>query len=169
MKAVSIRFLVSAALGYALCAAFGWTLAPTTGNSLDPSEAAAALRFAFPDAGDGSNSWHAPEGTATRGRLIRRAYVHGHLDSSSGPRYSEQVLKVGWPFTVVRGFIRSSGTELRTRGAYFVGPAAVNEPVRMLPMQPVWPGIIVVGLAGALAATAIASRRAKSAGAGPAP
>jgi hypothetical protein len=164
MKAASIRFLVSAAVGYILFAAFGWAMPPTSGTSITASDAATALSFSFPGTATEATPWHAPNGTASRGWIIRRAYVHGYVGSESGTRYSEQVLKVGWPFTVVRGFIRSAGPELRTQGACFVDPTAAIQPVRMLPAQPVWPGILFVGLAGVLVATVCSQSRALRAG-----
>ena len=74
------------------------------------------------------------------------AYVEGNLGSSSGERYSEQVLKVGWPSRSVRGFIRTAGGKVDREGARLVGRA--DQPVRLLPTQPLWPGVALYGFLG---------------------
>jgi hypothetical protein len=153
MLVLLFRFLLSALFGYLIFAAVGWAVPPALGPNITASDAAAALNFSFADAVPEARSWHAPAGNVSQGWIVRRAYIHGRLGSESGLRYSEQVLKIGWPFTVARGFIRTVGSGVHTEGACFVGKTPSAQPVRMLPTQPVWPGIIFLGLVGLLAST----------------
>jgi len=158
MKALLVGFPCSALLAYLLCALAGVTAQPVPGPSVTAEEAAAALAFSFSDADPEPGSWHIPSGTASHGWLFRRAYVQGHLGSVSGTFYSEQVLKVGWPFTVVRGFVRRVGPQTTQEGALVIGAAQMATSRRILPTQPVWPGVVFYGLVGIVIHTAIPRR-----------
>ena len=148
MRGALIGFGIGALLAYALFAAVGVTTRSTRGSPIEALAAEAALIFAFPTASREGDQWHAVSGTARHGWLLRQAYVEGNLGSSSGERYSEQVLKVGWPFTVVRGFIRTAGGKVDREGARLVGRADPGQPVRLLPTQPLWPGVALYGFLG---------------------
>lgn len=153
MRLLLARFISGAIVGYLLCAIIGLAVPPTA--ELDPMAtdvAASALAFSFPEDGADSTRWMESTGGTSHTWLLRRAYVEGQLDFSPSSRFSEQVLKVGWPFTGVRGFVRRAGSELRTEGAWVVGVPNSDGLVRMLPLQPVWPGIVVFGLASILLA-----------------
>ena len=152
MRAALVGLGIGATLAYALFAAVGLATKSGPGSPIATPAAEAALVFAFPTASSG-REWHAVSGTTRRGWLRRQAYVEGNLGSTAGERYSEQVLKVGWPFTVVRGFVRTAGSEVTREGAHLVGPAVPGQPARLLPTQPVWPGVILYGLIGMLGAT----------------
>ena len=158
MKPGLIGFLFGALVAYAIGAFVGAAAAPAPGTSITTTEAAAALAFSFPDAGSEPASWFSPSGNASQGWLIRRAYVTGRLWSETGTVYSEHVLKVGWPFTVVRGFIRMVGSETSQEGAGGIPPAPGATSARMLPTQPVWPGLIFYGLVGGLGFAALSRR-----------
>ena len=43
------------------------------------------------------------------------------------------------------GFVRVTGSEIQTEGAHFIEAGAETGPVRFLPLQPVWPGIVFDG------------------------
>ncbi|MEO0556961.1 MAG: hypothetical protein AAF170_02125 [Bacteroidota bacterium] len=158
MRALSFQFLTSASVAYVAFSLVG--LAVTPGGESAPlgSDAAAeALAFAFPNASASSEAWAEATGRVSHGWLLRRAYIEGTLVSDAPVRHSEQILKVGWPFTVVRGFVRTSGAEMQTEGARIIGPA--SSPVRVLPLQPVWPGVVLMGLMGTMLLTLTAQAR----------
>lgn len=159
MKAGLVGFGCGALIAYLLCALVGAAAPPNLGPSMTTNEAATALAFSFSDAGSGPGSWYAPSGNASQGWLFRRAYVTGRSGSDSGTFYSEQALKVGWPFTVVRGFVRNVGTAMSLHGARIIGARETATPLRMLPTQPVWPGMVFFGLIGAFVSTVVSRRR----------
>ncbi|NNG17901.1 MAG: hypothetical protein HKM89_15605 [Gemmatimonadales bacterium] len=133
-------------LGYLASGLLGLQLAAPEGSPLAEPAAATALTFAFRSDVGPSPIWHRIEGTSTHGWLVRRAYVRGVHGTAEGTRYSEQVLKVGWPFTMVRGFVRLVGTDERRDGVLVVRGDPSAGPVRLLPIQPVWPGLIINSL-----------------------
>ncbi len=141
-----IVFSVAAAtVAFGLFALLGITAPPRLGAPLSTEATVRALSFSFPMEG---NLWLEPSGHASHGWLYRRAYVEGMSAGRGSTRYSEQVLKVGWPFTVVRGFIWREGVKVTGSGVGWkseMGPAGT---ARLLPVQPVWPGILFYGLVG---------------------
>jgi hypothetical protein len=145
MKRLVLHFVVSGLCAYALFGLVGLAARPSLGLPLSGGEALAALSFSFP--GEGGD-WTEASGYASHGWLYRRAYVEG--TSPAGTRRSEQVLKVGWPFTVVRGFVRNGGGNPGHEGVGWTSDPRPGEPARLLPVQPVWPGIALYGLLGVL-------------------
>jgi hypothetical protein len=129
-------------VGYSGFALAGYFIPVRQGPPLPDAAASAALSHAFGEEVPAESAWHASRGTIFRGWLVRRAYVRGHLKTADGVVFSEQVLKVGWPFTTVRGFIRTVGGEVRPAGALLVRGQAGSGPVRFLPVQAVWPGLV---------------------------
>jgi hypothetical protein len=162
MRAALVGFGIGALCAYALFAIVGVTTQSIPGSPIGAMSAEATLVFAFPTGSAEGGQWHSVSGTARHGWLLRHAYVEGNLDSISGVLHSEQVLKVGWPFTVVRGFIRTVGSEVEREGARLVGRADPGQPVRLLPTQPVWPGVVLYGFLGMVGATRFRSRRGDS-------
>ena len=158
MKAVFLGFPLGGLLAYFVCALVGAMVPPGLGSNITSSEAEAALTLSFSDAVSQSDQWYAASGHASHGWFIRRASVTALLGSDSGTVYSEQVLKVGWPFTVVRGFIRTVGFEMNREGARLIASQEAAASHRMVPTQPVWPGVAFFGLLGALG-FAVAERR----------
>jgi hypothetical protein len=159
MGRIIIGFGLGAAVAFVLFATVGVATSLRTGPPITAVAVEAALDFAFPDASLERNQWHSVSGTAHHGWLLRRAYVEGRLGSVSGERYSEQVLKVGLPFTVVRGFIRTVGDEVERDGARLVSRVEHGRPARLVPMKPVWPGVALYGFLGVLAAIRTGRRR----------
>lgn len=147
MKRFALHFVAAAIAAYLWFALLGLVAAPSLGDPIPDPEIRSALSFAFPGEGDG---WTDVTGHASHGRLYRRAYVRGTAAAGSGVPRSEQALKSGWPFTVVRGFVRTRGEEVALAGAGWASPPAASAPARLLPLQPVWPGIVLWGLVGAL-------------------
>ena len=160
--AILFRFILSATLACLLFALIGATTRPGADPPITTSAAMEALAFAFRDVGLGAEEWQEPSGTARHGWLLRRAFVQGYLAPDPGNQYTEQVLKVGWPFTVVRGFIRTAGPQVSREGARVMGDVVPGRPVRFLPTQPVWPGVIFYGLLGAVLTTWVRRSRAAS-------
>ena len=147
--------------GYLACGLLGFQLRPHQGASLAESAVTAALTFAFRRDVGQRPGWYSAEGTGSHGWLTRRAYVRGALRGMDGIHYSEQVLKVGWPFTTVRGFVRVAGQDVRRDGVLVIRGDPREGPVQLLPIQPVWPGMIInsVWLAAVLLAMAGLGRR----------
>lgn len=158
MRLALFGFGIGAMLAYTLFATIGLATEPGRESPLAASAAEAALVFAFPIASS-EGEWHGVSGTARHGWLLRQAHVKGKLGSIAGKQYSEQVLKVGWPFTVVRGFVRTAGDEVTREGAHLLGPKAPGQTVQFLPTQPVWPGVVLYGLIGMLGTTRRKRRR----------
>ncbi len=158
MRSLLTAALCSAALAYVLFSGLGVLLSPALDTPLSEASAADALAFSFPDQGE---HWVEPSGAVAHTWLHRQAYVEGFaVERNVDQRYTEQVLKVGWPFTVVRGFIRSTGTASARTGVAWAAPA--EAPVRLLPMQPVWPGVVFYGLVGLLMAYAVSRAQGRS-------
>ena len=145
MKRLVLHFVLSGLCAYALCGLLGLAATPSLGLPLSGGNTLTALAFSFPDE-DGD--WTEASGYASHGWLYRRAYVEG--TSPAGTWRSEQVLKVGWPFTVVRGFVRSGGGNPGHEGVGWTSDSRPGEAARLLPVQPVWPGIALYGLLGVL-------------------
>lgn len=162
MRRIVLGFALGASAALVLCSIIGATSPVRAGQPIESEAAEVALDFAFRDARPERMLWHAASGTAHHGWLFRTAYVEGSLGAESGVGYSEQVLKVGWPFTVVRGFIRTAGDEVELEGARLVGGVDRGQPVRLVPMQPVWPGMALYGLLGMVAAIGVARWQADS-------
>lgn len=159
MKTGLLGVLAGASAAYVLCALLGAQARPTLGPAMTPAQAAAALAFAFSDAGPAPDVWADPAGHTMHGWLFRRGYVTGRLGSEPAVAYSEQVLKVGWPFTVVRGFVRTVGSQVRLDGALVLDATAPTTARRLVPLQPVWPGLGLSWLLGAIVCVMVERRR----------
>ena len=157
--------------GYLAFGLLGFQLRPRPNHGSPLSEPAVvtALTFAFRGEITASPDWYDVEGTTTHGWLTRRAFVRGALGADR-VAYSEQVFKVGWPFTMVRGFVRTVGEQVRREGVLVIRGDPRAGPVRLLPLQPVWPGMIINSgwLAAVLLAMAGLGRRLARARRGPA-
>ena len=164
MKPGLLGAFTGAAVAYVLCALLGGATQPSLGPAMPPAQAAAALALAFGDAGPTADVWIEPFGHTMHERLFRRAYVTGRLGSEGGPLYSEQVLKVGWPFTVVRGFVRTVGSQVHVDGALVLTATETPTGWRLVPLQPVWPGLGLAGLLGAVVCMAVEKRRRRVGG-----
>jgi len=152
MRRVFVGFVLGASAALILGSIIGTASPMRAGQPIETAAAEVALDFAFRDVRLEGVPWYAASGKAHQGWLFRTAYVEGRLGSESGTGYSEQVLKVGWPFTVVRGFIRTVGDDVELEGARLIGEVDHGQPVRFLPMQPVWPGVVLYGLLGMVVA-----------------
>ena len=84
--------------------------------------------------------WRSAEGGIQHGWLFRRSMIKG-ISEEGIPR-SEQVLKVGWPFTMARGFVWEEGKQVRSSGAVALEPLTGGA-YRFWPTQPVWPGLVI--------------------------
>ncbi|MEM1054244.1 MAG: hypothetical protein AAGI52_01860 [Bacteroidota bacterium] len=147
MRTVLLRFVGFAVLAFVLYAGLGTLIPPASAPDLPGEQAAEALAFSFAEVESDPAAWSATEGVADHRWWTRRSFVAGETEAG---RYSEQVLKVGWPFTVVRGFVRTSGTSVQPVASHPLSEVSAG-PVRMLPLQPVWPGVVAMGLLGVLA------------------
>lgn len=156
-KRLALHFIVSAICAYAIFGLIGLAATPLLGLPMQDGETLAALDFSFPVEG---GDWTEPLGYASRGWLYRRAYVEG--TTRAGTRRSEQVLKVGWPFTVVRGFVRSGGGGPGDEGVGWASQSRPGEPARLLPVQPVWPGVVLYGFLGVLVISAFRKRTVRT-------
>ena len=147
-----------------------WLVAPTWSMEAEADQHVPYLGQLRGRPSDGSVRWldeapHMPEGSARRTRLYRRSFVAGWGDGEEPVAYSEQVLKVGWPFTTVRGFVRRAGADVSYEGAVPLSePARRDSGIKILPLQIVWPGLVIdSGLIAALLgvlSTIVSSRRA---------
>jgi hypothetical protein len=160
MKRFGLHFALCGLCAYAAFGLIGLAAPPTLGIPLSARETQTSLAFSFPDEG---GDWTRASGYASHGWLYRRAYVQGM--SAAGARRAEQVLKVGWPFTVVRGFVRSGNGAPGHLGVGWTSDVSPGDPARLLPLQPVWPGIVLYGVLGALMLAAWDLRSARKAAA----
>ncbi|MEM8558533.1 MAG: hypothetical protein AAGG50_11985 [Bacteroidota bacterium] len=145
-----MRFAFFAAAGTAMLAflcfgVLGFVLSPSLDTTLAEADAVAALAFTFDDR---PGAWQNASGQIAHTWLYRQAYIGGEVRrGTASVSHTEQVLKVGWPFTVVRGFIRSAGSDVEHTGVAW-SAETVGQPARLWPVQPVWPGVVFYGLAG---------------------
>ena len=143
MKAFLTAWLSGALAVYLACTLVGYFTGLQLEQKLGEQAARDSLAFAFSDAED----WTGVRGGVSQGWLIRKAWTTGE---SQGRHYSEQVLKVGWPFTAARGFARIRAGETDTEGAILLQGDPKTSMVRFMPVQPVWPGIVINSLPLAL-------------------
>lgn len=141
-----LSWLVGAVLGFGALAAIGYSLEPGPGEPITAEEAGATLNFAFRTELGPSHTWQTANGSISHTWFVRRAFAEGISSDGFSTRYTEQVLKVGWPFTMVRGFVRVTGSSIEADGAYLLDSGAETGPVRFLPLLPVWPGVLFDGL-----------------------
>lgn len=142
MKQTLVAVPVCAGVVYVTATLLGLSRSPQLGQTLDAERSTFALSTAFPLV----SGWTDVRGATSHTWLARRAFVEG-VDSATGHRYSEQVLKVGWPFTAVRGFDRrSDATDIAPSsiGIGWAADAPFGHPRRLLPLQPVWPGVVTL-------------------------
>jgi len=156
LKRIAAHFVAAAIASYLLFALLGLAAPPYLGDRIPDMEARSALSFSFAEEG---NEWAEAAGYVSHGWLYRRAYLRGTPTAGSGFPRSEQALKSGWPFTVVRGFVRTRGEEVALAGAGWASTPEPGQPARLLPLQPIWPGILLYGLVGALLSLAGTIRR----------
>lgn len=164
-RQIASAFLGAVLGGYIAAAAVGAILPLAKEIPLDEALARAGLRLAFARETQAGANWEDVSGTTLHHPLIRRAYLRG---TSDGAFFSEQVLKVGWPFTLVRGFVRVRAGEIRPRGAMWLRGDATSGPVMFFPFQPVWPGLLFTGLVltPLLLAVSLLARRSTGPGEG---
>ncbi len=129
-------FIAAMALNYLGCGLVGYFADHNFDRTLDTAKATEALATVFPGSGD----WTTASGSVSRGWLMRRAFITG---DRSGAHFSEQVLKVGWPFTTARGFARVRSGVSETEGAILTEEDPRTGPVRYWPVQVVWPGLLI--------------------------
>jgi hypothetical protein len=152
-----VRVFVAAALGAYVASAFiGLALPADRGTALTESDAVLALRYAFGNLS--SDQWQDAMGHALHHPVTRRAFISGMQGET---RYTEQVLKVGWPFTMARGFVRTRGAVVERDGALMPQGDPAGGPIAFLPVLPVWPGLLFNGmiLTLPLLAVGVAARR----------
>jgi hypothetical protein len=135
-----LAYLAAVALNYSGSSIIGYFSDLNFDRNLNAMRSTEALAAAFP----GPAGWTASTGRVTHGRLTRRAWISGERD---GKQFSEQVLKVGWPFTTVRGFVRVRADEVESEGVVLIEDNPKVGPVRFWPVQPVWPGMLINSLA----------------------
>lgn len=147
MQRFITHFFLSALLAF-VCFAVGGLVVPLRYEQTASDDAVTfALDYAFPTAAASPGPWTETAGAITHRKLYRRAFMKG---KKTAP-YSEQVLKVGFPFTVVRGFIRTSPAGTDALGAVFVAGDMEAGQATFMPLLPVWPGLVFFGLVGAIA------------------
>jgi hypothetical protein len=136
------------ALNVLICCLSSLFIAPSGAqldDPIDPAKVEEQLQITFGTA----IRWrqetpYQPVGSASARALFRRAYVLGWNSASSSVAYSEQTLKVGWPFTTVRGFVRRIGAEIQYEGAIpLSSPESSDRGIEFMPTQPVWPGLVI--------------------------
>jgi len=152
----AIQFLSFAIGAFLLAAIYGMIVPASYSETLDSATAAESISFVFGVETGGPLELTVAEGSIHHGPLTRRSFIHG---ATTEGEYAEQVLKVGWPFTVARAFIHVTPEGRRTIGV--LGSAAEGElPAEgIIPVQPVWPGVIFWGLIGVLLAAVPTFRR----------
>ena len=91
-------------------------------------------------------------GETYHGWVIKRSLLHGLPVTAQPMSVFEQSLHVGWPLTVVQGFIHQNGPEKHTHGAFLFSSKIEPPYDKMIPYEPVWLGILFWGLVGAATA-----------------
>lgn len=143
-----VYYGVAAIINVMICWIIALNIQPsplTDGTPLEQSEVIEQLAFTFDD----QLAWQRaapfePSGEMRRRALVRQLSVTGWSTAPTPIRYSEQIMKVGWPFTTVRGFIRTEGKVTRYEGAIPLQSVTTSgTSLRILPTQIVWPGILI--------------------------
>ena len=96
------------------------------------------------------------EGVVIRRPLERRLFARGVLDDADRTVVATHILKVGWPFTTLRGFIYSVGDQQIALGAAGIEGDVKAGFVSFTPLQPVWPGLVLNTLILALSVGLVA-------------
>ena len=115
---------------------------PSEGVALSDAECREMLADALARSTTGG-TFDVVEGVVIRGALERRLFARGILDDSDGTVVATHILKVGWPFTTLRGFIYVIGEEQVTLGAAAIDGDVRAGFARFVPLQPVWPGLVI--------------------------
>lgn len=150
----SVAIFASALLGnLVLTVILALVLPLPEGQPMTPAQSGAFLEEAM-------GSWLEPdtvivaEGTVSHRALERRVFVRGVLSDTGQTVVATHVLKIGWPFTTLRGFVHIRGKETMADGAIRIRGNPRVGFVRFIPLNPVWPGVIINTLMIAVAAGA---------------
>ncbi len=141
LKKTLLLYFSAIIVNLCACWALALVIHPEMESSLTEAAIQDQLSFTFGDNLDWHESNQYPlKGEVKRGALFRKVHVSGWSNTNEPIFYAEDVLKVGWPFTTVRGFAHQVGNDVRYVNAY--GLASENGP-RFFPLEVVWPGLIL--------------------------
>lgn len=146
----AIVFGLTALAAYLFAATLGLFIDTSYDVHLDPHVAAESLVFVFQHETGSTLEFGSADGATYHSFLTRRSFISGDALNETEPGYSEQVLKMGWPFTVARGFVHGTPSGNHTHGAILFSTDSALPTRPILPIQPVWPGIAFWGLIGVL-------------------
>lgn len=133
----------------------GSTVDSTYSESLGGTAAVEALEFVFGLEGGSAVHISSAEGATHHSAFTRKSFIQGV--APEGGRYAEQVLKVGWPFTIARAFVHETPEGRHTHGVFGSELGRSLPAESIYPVQPVWPGVLFWGLVG-VAGAAILGR-----------
>ncbi len=152
LKSLFLRFVLFSAFSFAVCAGSGFFSSPRYNVSTTDEETVSALTETVGAEMTPSPDFSFSRGETYQGFLFRRSLMHGLPVTAQPMSMFEQSLEVGWPLAVVRGVVHQNGPERHTHGAMLFGSKIEPPYDKMLPYQPVWPGILLWGLLGAATA-----------------
>lgn len=118
----SVLYAIALVLNLAVC----WSIALLINSAMDEEITNDAiteqLDFVFGD----DKAWLDDElyplrGHVKHGALFRKAHIAGWSKETIPVYHAEDVLKVGWPFTTVRGFAHTVGEEVTYINAIALG------------------------------------------------
>ena len=143
IKRISIFYLSAVVVNVLMCWGIALFTDWTMETPLHEADVQAQLQYTF---GEDLRFRDGLEGRIEHAAFVRRAALTGWSDEAPSRRYAEQVLKVGWPFTTIRGFGHRRGEAVTYTGALVLSEMTEGGTVRFLPLQPVWPGVILNSL-----------------------
>ena len=139
-RTVTALLALALVINLSACALLGYLAPLNLKQTLPRADVASALDQVFELPPGPDRAWTEATGTVSHGPFFRRAWLRGTRNDVD---YTEQVLKVGWPFTTLRGFIRQRDSAVDTTGVALMKGTPSAGPVRFLPLQPVWPGLVI--------------------------
>lgn len=146
-KKLGFLYLTALVLNLVVCWSIALIIDPQMDEQLTSDAVADQLEFVFGDDIQWLDNEQYPlQGKVKHGALFRKAHIAGWSREVNPVYYAEEVLKVGWPFTTVRGFAHTVGDEVAYINAIELNASSSAQRTKFFPLQLVWPGLIINSL-----------------------
>ena len=147
LKRIGYLYVIALVLNLVVCWSIALIINPSMDEEITNDAVASQLEFVFGDDIQWLDNEHYPlQGKVKHGTIFRKAHIAGWSEETIPVYYAEEVLKVGWPFTTVRGFAHTVGEEVTYINAIGLDTKSGTEQTRFFPLQLVWPGLIINSL-----------------------
>jgi|GEM_PF-5877881 len=147
LKRIGLLYVTALILNLVVCWSIALIIDPSMDEEITNDAVTGQLKFVFGDDIQWLDNEHYPlQGKVKHGAIFRKAHIAGWSKETIPVYYAEEVLKVGWPFTTVRGFAHTVGEEVTYIDAIELSAQSGAEQARFFPLQLVWPGLVINSL-----------------------